>query len=744
MIEHVTDATALDLSNHAMWGIHNDQARIDPVADRAVRIGWDGAGNLSTVAPSREAFKKHLAEAMPEIEQQAIAGSAGTLYRFIHEIKVGDVVVCPNRSNRTLNVGRVSGDYEYRPDAEIHRHWRPVEWLRRNVSRDELSTAAQNEISSLITLFKIVTGREEVEQLITHPAAAAEDFTWTDFYTELADRLLEYSTDRQSLLERVWSVAASSGFPHLFKYLKGDHRTDGTYGPLRDVDPFTVIASFNRGIKDDARAAIAAAFASEFGVTATLPTQFSGIPTANNLKSWFIRFETERGPHDIDGLWQLATAAIAYDTNANETTREDLVSAFDACATGNTRLLTMGLYWIRPRTFAAYDSVNSAYIKKKLPALAERLALSAKLSGEQFLSNTEALHEWLNSEASDFSATWELSRAAFNDAVESAAERDLMEPAPTPDLPPVVPPVIPEPDDPYDVASIREDGCFLPEEELSPMLERLRAKKNLVLQGPPGTGKTWLARRLGWALCAERGTPRVQILQFHPSLAYEDFVRGWRPSTSRIGGGLSLEDGSFLLMCQRAAEDPSRDYVLVIEEINRGNPAQVLGELLTLIEADKRNESSAMRLAYPRSEEEMFFVPSNLYLVGTMNLADRSLAMVDMALRRRFAFIELRPQLGTDWVEYVTQLGYDPKLLEVYGQRVDALNQQISQDAALGRQYCVGHSYFTPAVPLEATGLDTTEWWQRVVETDVRPLLEEYWFDRSHLADEACGRLLGT
>jgi 5-methylcytosine-specific restriction protein B len=197
-------------------------------------------------------------------------------------------------------------------------------------------------------------------------------------------------------------------------------------------------------------------------------------------------------------------------------------------------------------------------------------------------------------------------------------------------------------------------------------------------------------------------------------------------------------------MCERAAKDPTRDYVLVIEEINRGNPAQVLGELLTLIEADKRSEDSAMRLAYPRDENERFFVPENLYLIGTMNVADRSLAMVDMALRRRFAFIELQPSLGVDWVEFVSGMGYDPKLLDTYGQRVATLNDQISQDTALGRQYCIGHSYFTPAVRLEATGLTTAEWWQRVVETDVRPLLEEYWFDRADLAAEACRRLAGA
>lgn len=732
-------------AEHMMWGIHNDQTDIDPVADGAVRIGWDGAGNLSEVAATRDAFKQRLTETMPELEQKKIPGSAGTLYRFVHEIKIGDIIVTPNRSKRTLNIGWVSGPYQFHAEAEIHQHWRPVEWLAVDVPRDELSEAAQNEISSLITLFKINTGREEIEQIIAKPTTVAADFTWTTFYPELADRILDYANDREALLEKVWSVAEASGFPHLFKYLKGDHRVDGSYGPLRDVDPFTVLASFNRGIKDDARAAIAAAFAGEFGVTAPAPTQFSGIPTANNLKSWFIRWEIDRGPHDIDALWRLAGAAVAYAAGPDETTREGLVTAFDECATGNTRLLTMGLYWIRPRAFAAYDNLNAAFIKKDLPDLAAQLSLGAKITGEQFLANTEALQAWLVSGSTPYDEIGDLSYAAFVDTLDVHDGSDSTTAQPSTDAPLAeVAEIAEEPGDPYDVTSIREDGCFLAEDELQPMLERLWSKKNLVLQGPPGTGKTWLARRLGWALCNERDTNRVQILQFHPSLAYEDFVRGWRPSASSTGGALTLEDGPFLQACKQASEDPTRDYVLVIEEINRGNPTQVLGELLTLIEADKRNPSSAMRLAYPRTPDERFHVPSNLYLIGTMNVADRSLAIVDMALRRRFAFIELRPRLGEDWVEYVSQLGYDPKLLEIYGHRVDALNEQISADNALGRQYCVGHSYFTPAVELDATGLDTKQWWERVVDTDVRPLLEEYWFDRPDLADEACKKLLGA
>lgn len=725
-----------------MWGIHNNHPEINPVADRAVRIGWDEVGDLAQIGATREAFKAALAERMPGLDEAKIPASAGTLYRFVHAMAEGDVVVCPNRATSTLDIGTVAGPYEFHPESDVHQHWRPVTWIRTGVPRSELSEAAQNEISAATTLFTLRTAEEEVEHLLTTPQPSAEaDYSWADFYPRLVDALLAYQDDRGTLLAKVWDVAKASGRSQLFKYLQSDHRTDGTYGPLRDVDPFTVLGSFNRGIRHEARALIARAFGEEFGVEPPYPDSFAGVPVLNNLNSWFVSWENKRGTHDVDYLWALCRAAIAYAAEATEETRERLVSTFDACATGGTRKLTMGLYWIRPHAFAAYDSTNTTFLKKRFPEVAATLSLNARIDGEQFLANTEKLAAWLADPETPYDSFPELSHAAWNDLAAAAAPTAALE---TPAGEAVSTTIasgdaLPElTGETYDLDSIRDDGCFIPTAELEPMTERLRSRKSIVLQGPPGTGKTWLARRLGWALCDERGSARVQVVQFHPSLAYEDFVRGWRPSSK----GLELADGPFLDMCVQAEADPDRSYVLVIEEINRGNPAQVLGELLTLIEADKRSPEHAMRLAYPRKKEERFFVPPNLHLIGTMNVADRSLAMVDMALRRRFAFIELKPSFGDDWVQHVSGLGYDLDLLETYGERVRALNETITKDSALGRQYCVGHSYFTPAVRLEETGLDTEGWWRRVVETDVRPLLEEYWFDRPDVAEAGYQKLL--
>jgi len=279
----------------------------------------------------------------------------------------------------------------------------------------------------------------------------------------------------------------------------------------------------------------------------------------------------------------------------------------------------------------------------------------------------------------------------------------------------------------YGVADIVADGSFLSEGDIDAMLALARHKKNLVLQGPPGTGKTWLARRLGYALAGAKDPDRVMAVQFQPSLSYEDFVRGWRPFASDDGtGGLRLTDGVFLECVAAARERPGEAFVLVIEEINRGNPAQILGELLTLLETDKRDEAEALRLAYPRHADERVHIPPNLHIIGTMNIADRSLALVDLALRRRFAFRNLTPQLNGAWRAWCQTAGAPGPMVDLMAQRMAALNDVIGADTRLGEQFCVGHSYVTPpkvGVP------DWASWYQTVVETEIGPLLDEYWYD---------------
>ena len=289
----------------------------------------------------------------------------------------------------------------------------------------------------------------------------------------------------------------------------------------------------------------------------------------------------------------------------------------------------------------------------------------------------------------------------------------------------------------YGVADILADGCFVPEAELHSMLKRWEEKKNLILQGPPGTGKTWLAKRLAKALIGQRNVTdeQLRVVQFHPALSYEDFVRGYRPGGD---GRLTLTDGLFLQVVQAAIAQPDVEHVLIIEEINRGNPAQVLGEMLTLLECSKRSRAEAMELAYSKSRDEKVYVPENLYVIGTMNVADRSLALVDLALRRRFSFVNLVPSLNAAWQQWCSEMGMDITAITRIQTRMAALNEEIAADRALGAQFKIGHSYVTPHVPVA----DAQAWFAEVVLSEIGPLLNEYWFDTPERADRAIALLL--
>lgn len=277
----------------------------------------------------------------------------------------------------------------------------------------------------------------------------------------------------------------------------------------------------------------------------------------------------------------------------------------------------------------------------------------------------------------------------------------------------------------YSIESIIKDGCFLPQSTLDNMLSRLKNKKNIILQGPPGTGKTWLGKRLAYALIGEKQPAYIKAVQFHPNLSYEDFIKGWRPSGD---GKLELCDGPFLEFVKLAQQKPAQKYVVVIEEINRGNPAQIFGEMLTLLEVDKRTPSEALELSYRKEGDEPVYIPENLFVVGTMNVADRSLALVDLALRRRFAFINLEPTFGKPWRDWVhTKASIDLAYLEKIEAKLESLNKEIASDDRLGAQFQVGHSYVTPAFDSDIK--DVANWFSQVVETEIFPLLEEYWFD---------------
>lgn len=292
----------------------------------------------------------------------------------------------------------------------------------------------------------------------------------------------------------------------------------------------------------------------------------------------------------------------------------------------------------------------------------------------------------------------------------------------------VVPPPPPPPpgDETEYSAEDALEEVFVSTEQFNEMLLALREKKNVVLQGAPGVGKTFVARRLAYALIGAKDERRVEMIQFHQSYSYEDFVQGFRPTAS---GQFALRSGVFYQFCRRAQLDEAvgRPYVFIIDEINRGNLSKILGELMMLIEADKRGPGFAIRLTYAETDDDRFYVPSNVHIIGTMNTADRSLALVDYALRRRFRFATLRPAFKQEsFQSHLRDCGVPPALIGRIVNRMGSLNEQIAANTKdLGAGYEIGHSYFCP-VP----GIEPDEsWFRRVILSEIAPLLEEYWFE---------------
>jgi len=277
---------------------------------------------------------------------------------------------------------------------------------------------------------------------------------------------------------------------------------------------------------------------------------------------------------------------------------------------------------------------------------------------------------------------------------------------------------------------------FITDKELEASLAGLRRRRALLLQGPPGTGKTYLARRLAWLLLGTRDEARIELVQFHPSYGYEDFILGFRPGPD---GQFQLVPGVLPLLCQRAAQDPERPYFLLIDELNRGNVARIFGELLLLLEPDKRGPAHALRLPYAPPEAPRFFVPENLYVIGTLNLADRSLAPLDYALRRRFAFVGMRPQFGTPLRDLLTASQIPPTLIDLLTERLAALNHIIAADPELGADFEIGHSYFCapPADPAESP-----DWLRLIFEQEIGPLLTDYWREQPERAAAQLRKLL--
>jgi hypothetical protein len=339
-----------------------------------------------------------------------------------------------------------------------------------------------------------------------------------------------------------------------------------------------------------------------------VPDDFDGIPVTNSQNSWAFAYSANRKQEDIPTLWRAAKEGVYTDWRSFDRNLFD--EALSVRQMGLSRL-TISLFWLNPTGFLSFDKHTEAYFKK------HSIVCKTKTAAGYFA--------WLEEAVGKAGANFpQISLDAYGQRLTSRDDQtgketiqNIVESKPT---------VSPR----FTKADALKD-LFMTEAELEVILARLMRKKAIILQGPPGVGKTFIAHRLAFALMGERDEHRVGMVQFHPSYGYEDFVQGYRPTRA----GLERRDGVFCEFARLARNDPGRKWFFIIDEINRGNLAKIFGELLMLLEADKRGPEHAIPLTYSEKGETFDF-PANIHLIGTMNTADRSLAMVDYALRRRF------------------------------------------------------------------------------------------------------------
>lgn len=274
------------------------------------------------------------------------------------------------------------------------------------------------------------------------------------------------------------------------------------------------------------------------------------------------------------------------------------------------------------------------------------------------------------------------------------------------------------------------DKPFIAEEKFNEIVELLFRKKNIILQGAPGVGKTFLAKKIAYQLIGMKKDENIETIQFHQSYSYEDFIQGIRPTTS---GEFRVHSGIFYDFCKNAMEHPEDTFVFIIDEINRGNLSKIFGELMMLIEYDKRSPRYALKLTYSEEDSPRFYVPANVYIIGCMNTADRSIAIVDYALRRRFAFCDVEPEFGETFKNYLGMV-LSKGFVDEICNKVNRVNDIIRTSSSLGKGLEIGHSYFCQLSSVD----DEQEWWKSICKYELFPYLREICFDYEELCDELC------
>lgn len=541
-----------------------------------------------------------------------------------------------------------------------------------------------------------------------------DSFVWIGFYSEFAEKLLPYMQNRKNLIEKIKNIytAANMQLPTLEK----DNN-------LTDIDPFTVFGLFNKGITDANRIAILREIAQTFSVKAPIPGSFKGVPVLNNKKATFYSFADDRKTNDIDNLWKIFAAALNYAKFHSKESKAEFIKNYNLALLqkGVKWNLTMALYWISPQEYINLDSRNRWFIlnpeNMPLNFINGVNNFNTVPDGEQYLKLCELCRNILKNGNYRYKNFAELSYYSWIVSEEANKQYALLkqEAEKQQNILFGQPEKNKNTESRYPAYTKTDflNEVYINENDYQTLINLLNYKKNIIIQGAPGVGKTFAAQKLAYSIIKTQDPDRIKMIQFHQNYSYEDFIMGFRPSPN----GFELKKGPFYNFCKKAEADSENKYFFIIDEINRGNLSKIFGELFMLIENDKRG--IFMPLVY--SDEE-FSVPANLNVIGIMNTADRSLALLDYALRRRFAFFEFSPAFESEGFRSYQKKKNNKKFDKLIA-AVKELNTAIENDETLGKGFRIGHSYFCTENNIDDI------WLTNIVNYEIIPLLNEYWFD---------------
>lgn len=640
------------------------------------------------------------------------------IIRFLTEIKINDYVLMPGPGSAANYYGRVKSD-PYHDQSGTHRNRRDVSWFPKMISRAQLDLSSYRytvtrPIRDVQDKFMAIIKDDD----ISFDELKMPEDSWVPFHLEVGKKLIEgewWSQHRRDDLERRIRLAVAST-PNL-----SSSDVDERWSP----DPFSLYLAFNLRTSPAVNRIPAYEVVKElFEIDAEVPSEHHEA-TGYGVMG---RFGNRLGTTEIESLWEFFRLAHGEDPIDDPDVAPLFVELFDQliepeyCSGLRGPKVSYWLYWIDPTRYIYAEQLQKLGILNDLglrkDAIDGKGYVGALAAARQLAAKCDRPLLDLN--------RWGTTRDSLGIGQSNGGTATR-----TTDTVGFAP---------YSINGMLDDGVFFERDVLERILDRFRDKQNLILQGPPGVGKTFVSRRFAYALMGERADDRVVNVQFHQSYSYEEFVRGYRPDTNEDRQLIfESKDGAFLKLCERAREDKGKKYVMIIDEINRGNLSRVFGELLSLVENDKRGDEFKVTLA----GGEEFSVPENVYILGTMNLADRSLAGMDYAMRRRFAFVTLEPQFGEkgdEFKKWLRRREVPEGMITRIDDRMSALNEVIAGDASLGRNFAVGHSYFCDIA--DGDEGDWEGWYREIVETEIRPLLEEYWFDDLKKADEEVEPLL--